>query len=189
MILLIDNYDSFTYNLYQYIGEFDKDIKVVRNDQITAAEINNMDIDRIVISPGPKDPFHAGNCLDILKNLEKDIPVLGICLGHQCIGEAFGGEVIHAGVMMHGKASLINIKDNKIFKDLNDKEKVARYHSLKVNKDNLPDVLEVIATTDDGEIMALKHKEKRIYGFQFHPESILTDNGMKMIENFMKLEE
>ena len=179
----------FTYNLYQYLGEFDRDIRVVRNDEITAEEVNVMPVDRIVISPGPKDPIHAGNCLDILRNLERDIPVLGICLGHQCIGEAFGGEVIHAGVMMHGKASEIELKDDPIFEGLGKTATVARYHSLKVNRENLPDILEIIAEDKAGDIMALKHKQRKIYGFQFHPESILTKNGMKMIENFMRLEE
>ncbi len=186
MILLIDNYDSFTYNLYQFIGEFEADIKVVRNDKITSEEILEMKPDRIVISPGPKTPSEAGNCIDIIQKVSGKIPILGVCLGHQSIGQAFGGNVIHAKTLFHGKSSVIELKEDPLFEDVGESIQVARYHSLVVEYESLPDCFEVLAKTDDNEIMAMKHKTYPVYGLQFHPESILTINGKKIIENFVK---
>lgn len=185
MILLIDNYDSFTYNLYQYIGEFDSDIKVVRNDAITTEEILEMKPDKVVISPGPKAPKDAGNCLDIIKGIKGQISILGICLGHQCIGEAFGGNVIHAKELYHGKSSVIELKEDPLFEGLDNKMEVARYHSLVVKYETVPDCLEILALSNDEEIMAMKHKEYDIYGLQFHPESVLTKQGKVIIKNFI----
>ena len=164
MILLIDNYDSFTYNLYQYMGIFEKDIKVVRNDKVTIEEIEQLNPDRIVLSPGPKSPKEAGICIDVVKHFYQKKPILGICLGHQSIGAAFGAEIVHAKELMHGKQSLITLDEK-----------------------TLPDVFEILARTEDGEIMAMQHKEYPLIGIQFHPESIYTDHGKKMIENFLKL--
>jgi anthranilate synthase component 2 len=187
MILLIDNYDSFTYNLYQFIGEFDENIIVKRNDKITPDEIIAMNPDKIVISPGPKAPKDAGNCIDIIKALAGKIPILGICLGHQCIGEAFGGQVIHAKTLFHGKSSCINLKEDELFEGVGDKLTVARYHSLVVAYETIPDCFDILALSDDQEIMAMKHKDYKIYGLQFHPESVLTENGIKIIENYVKM--
>lgn len=185
MILLIDNYDSFTYNLYQYIGTFTKDIIVKRNDKITIEEIRTMNPERIILSPGPKAPKDAGICMDVVKEFYKTIPILGICLGHQCIGEAFGGVVSYAKELYHGKQSLIAHDTDGIFEGINEPVKVARYHSLAVIEDTLPDCLQVTARTQDGEIMAMKHREYPIVGLQFHPESIYTEHGKRMIENFV----
>lgn len=185
MILLIDNYDSFTYNLYQYMGEFDPDIQVVRNDKITGAEILAMKPDKLVISPGPKAPKDAGNCLDIIKEVAGQIPILGICLGHQCIGEAFGGDVIHAKALFHGKSSDIELKPDLLFKGMEATQTVARYHSLVVDYKTLPSCFEVLAMTEDEEIMAMKHKTLEVYGLQFHPESILTKDGKTILKNFI----
>ena len=183
MILLIDNYDSFTYNLYQYIGEYDKDIVVFRNDEVDSEKIREINPDKIVISPGPKAPKDAGNCLDIIQTLKEEYPILGVCLGHQCIGEAFGGEVVHAKNLCHGKKAVVSVDtSNPIFNNLSDKIVVARYHSLIVNKDNIPECLEVIAKTEDGENMAVAHKKYKIYGLQFHPESILTEMVNKLLK-------
>ena len=186
MILLIDNYDSFTYNLYQYIGEFEEDIRVYRNDKITAEEIISLNPDKLVISPGPKGPDDAGNCLDIIKKVAGKIPILGICLGHQCIGQAFGGNVIHSKELFHGKSSYINHTEDEIFCGINSPMKVARYHSLVVEKESLPTCFKIIAATDDGEIMALKHKDYEVIGLQFHPESIITEDGKTIIKNFVE---
>lgn len=185
MILLIDNYDSFTYNLYQYMGTFTDDIKVVRNDKITIEEIEEMDPEKIVISPGPKSPKEAGICLEVIKYFAGRKPILGICLGHQCIGEAFGATVSYAKNIFHGKQSVIEHDGTSIFTGINSPIKVARYHSLAVIEETIPDCLQVIAKTDDGEIMAVKHKEYPIVGLQFHPESIFTEHGKKMVENFV----
>lgn len=185
MILLIDNYDSFTYNLYQYIGEFEDDIKVVRNDEINSEEIMALNPDKIVISPGPKTPDDAGNCLDIIVNIGNKIPILGICLGHQCIGQAYGGKVIHAKELYHGKSSNIELKEDKIFSGVNETITVARYHSLVVEYNTIPECFEILALTEENEIMAMRHKDYEVYGLQFHPESILTDAGKKIIENFI----
>ena len=185
MILLIDNYDSFTFNLYQYIGIFADDIKVVRNDKITISEIEQLQPERIVLSPGPKSPKEAGICMDVVKTFYDKIPILGICLGHQCIGEALGGTVSYARQLFHGKQSLIDHDGSSIFTGIDTPIKVARYHSLSVQSDDLPDCLRVLASTADGEIMAMRHKEYPVIGLQFHPESIYTEHGKRMVENFV----
>ena len=185
MILLIDNYDSFTFNLYQYIGIFADDIKVVRNDKITIEEIREMKPERIVLSPGPKSPSEAGICMDVVKEFYDRIPILGICLGHQCIGQALGGTVSYAKQLFHGKQSLISHDGSSIFTGIDTPIKVARYHSLAVQSDDLPDCLLVLARTADGEIMAMRHKEFPVVGLQFHPESIYTEHGKRMVENFV----
>ena len=185
MILLIDNYDSFTFNLYQYIGIFADDIKVVRNDKITIGEIRELQPERIVLSPGPKNPKEAGICMDVVKEFYDKIPILGICLGHQCIGEALGGTVSYAKQLFHGKQSLIDHDGSSIFTGIDTPIKVARYHSLAVQNEDLPDCLRVLARTADGEIMAMRHKEYPVIGLQFHPESIYTEHGKRMVENFI----
>ena len=185
MILLIDNYDSFTFNLYQYIGIFADDIRVVRNDKITIDEIREMQPERIVLSPGPKSPKEAGICMDVVKEFYDKIPILGICLGHQCIGEALGGTVSYAKQLFHGKQSLISHDGSSIFTGIDTPIKVARYHSLAVQNEDLPDCLRVLAKTEDGEIMAMRHREYPVIGLQFHPESIYTEHGKRMIENFV----
>ena len=186
MILMIDNYDSFVYNLYQYIGIFDSDIRVIRNGKLTLEDIHRMAPERIVLSPGPKAPKDAGICLDVVKEFQDKIPILGICLGHQTIGQALGATVSYAKELYHGKQSLIYHKGNSIFTDIDSPIKVARYHSLSVLKEGLPDCLEVLAETDDGEIMAMRHREYPVVGMQFHPESIYTQHGKRMIENFLR---
>lgn len=185
MVLIIDNYDSFTYNLYQYIGTFEPDIRVVRNDKITIQEIEAMNPDRIVISPGPKSPKEAGICVEAIKYFAGKIPILGICLGHQCIGEAFGATVSYAKEIFHGKQSVITHDEDGIFTGINGNIKVARYHSLAIIENTVPDCLRVTARTDDGEIMAVRHRECDVTGLQFHPESIYTEHGKRMIENFI----
>lgn len=185
MILLIDNYDSFTYNLYQYIGTFSPDIKVVRNDKITIEEIREMNPDRIVLSPGPKSPAEAGICIEVINEFYQTIPILGVCLGHQCIGAAFGGTVTYAKSILHGKQSVIQHGGVSVFSGIHTPIKIARYHSLAVLEENLPDCLEILAKTDDGEVMAIHHKEYPVVGLQFHPESIYTEHGKRLIENFV----
>lgn len=185
MILLIDNYDSFTYNLYQYMGIFNDDIKVVRNDKITIEEIKVLAPERIVLSPGPKSPKEAGICIDAVRDFYDKIPILGICLGHQSIGEAFGATVSYAKKIFHGKQSEITHTGDSVFTGIDSPIKVARYHSLAVKKEGLPDCLRILAETDDGEIMAMRHKEYPVVGLQFHPESIYTEHGKRMLENFI----
>ena len=185
MILLIDNYDSFTYNLYQYVGIFNPDIKVVRNDKITIEEIEKMDVDRIILSPGPKSPKEAGICMEVVKRFTGKKPILGICLGHQCIGEALGGTVSSAKALFHGKQSSIAHDGTSVFTGIDSPIKVARYHSLAVQEADLPECLRVLARTEDGEIMAMRHKEYPVVGLQFHPESIYTEHGKRIIENFV----
>lgn len=185
MILLIDNYDSFTYNLYQYIGIFNQDITVVRNDKITIEEIREMQPERIILSPGPKSPKEAGICIEVVKEFYKSTPILGICLGHQCIGAAFGGTVTYAKEILHGKQSSILHDGKNIFQGINSPIKIARYHSLAVAAEDLPACLEVLASTEDGEIMAVCHREYPVIGLQFHPESIYTEHGKRILENFV----
>lgn len=185
MILLIDNYDSFTYNLYQYIGEFAQ-VKVVRNDEITIEEIRNLEPKGIVISPGPGTPDDAGISIEVIKNLGETIPILGICLGHQSIAQAYGGKIIRADEIYHGKISKISVKGKDIFEGISRKVDVMRYHSLIVDNMSCPQCLDVIASTIEGNIiMALKHKQYDVYGLQFHPESIYTPKGKHMISNFI----
>lgn len=185
MILLIDNYDSFAYNLYQLIGSIDDCIKVVRNDEMTISEIESLNPDTIVISPGPGKPSEAGNIEEIIKYFYNKKPILGVCLGHQAICEAFGSTITYAKTLMHGKSSVIELIDDPIFIGLENHTKVARYHSLAVKKDTLAKQLKIIATSDDDEIMAIKHRDYPVYGLQFHPESILTSDGKKIVKNFL----
>jgi anthranilate synthase component 2 len=188
MILLIDNYDSFSYNLYQMIGELNPDINVIRNDELSLSEIKRLSPEFIVISPGPGRPNDAGLSVDIIKNFYKKIPILGICLGHQSIYEAFGGEIIYSKRLVHGKPSNIEIdNENILFNNLENEISVGRYHSLSVNKENIPDDISIIAKSkDDDEIMAICHKKYPVYGLQFHPESILTPNGDNIVKNFFR---
>ena len=187
MILLIDNYDSFSYNLYQYIGEIEPNIKVLRNDQMTLDEIRQLHPDRIILSPGPGRPENAGIIIDVVKEFGKDFPILGVCLGHQAICSAFGATITYAKQLMHGKQSkVIFDTDSLIFRGLEKNGLVARYHSLAADNDTMPDCLKITAVTDDGEIMAVQHKEYNIFGVQFHPESIMTPDGKKMLKNFIK---
>ena len=186
MILLIDNYDSFSYNLYQLIGEISPDIKVIRNDEMTVEEIRNLKPDRIILSPGPGRPEDAGVIIEVAKTIAKEIPTLGVCLGHQAICAAYGTVVTYAKELMHGKKSEVTFDENcPLFKGIPKKAPVARYHSLAADKATLPDCLKITAVTDDGEIMAVQHKEYPIYGVQFHPESIMTPDGKQMLENFI----
>ena len=187
MILLIDNYDSFVYNLYQFISVEDPDVRLVRNDRITPEEVLDMKPDAIVISPGPGKPSDAGVCIELIRQLKGRIPILGVCLGHQAIGEAFGATVTHASRLMHGKTSLLtDVADDIIFKGIKKPVQVARYHSLSVQESTLPQELEVTARSDDGELMAMRHREYLIYGLQFHPESVMTPDGSAMIRNFLE---
>lgn len=185
MILMIDNYDSFTYNLYQYVGEIYKDIKVVRNDAVTIEDIGKMDLEGIIISPGPGTPEEAGISIEVIKEFSGIVPILGICLGHQSIAAAFGGKVVRADKIMHGKTSIIKHNGKDIFEGIKNNLKVMRYHSLIAKKETLPEVLEVTAETADGVIMGIKHKEFKVYGLQFHPESYFTECGREIIKNFL----
>lgn len=188
MIVLIDNYDSFTYNLVQYIGALEPDIRVIRNDACTPEEIEAMRPDAIVISPGPGKPSEAGICIEAIQYFKDKVPILGVCLGHQAICEAFGGTVSYAKELMHGKSSVAQIrKESPLFKNLGTEMQVARYHSLAAIRDTLPEELKVTAVTDDGEIMAVEHRDYPVYGLQFHPESVLTPKGMTLIENFLNI--
>lgn len=186
MLLMIDNYDSFTYNIVQYFGELGEIVRTVRNDEITLEQIADMNPDRICISPGPKSPKDAGVSVDVLKAFKGKKPILGVCLGHQAIGEAFGGKIIRAKQVMHGKTSKIAHTGEGVFKGLPSPFTVIRYHSLAIERASLPSCLEVTAWTDDGEIMGVRHKEFDIEGVQFHPESILSEHGHAMLKNFLE---
>ncbi|HUY14417.1 MAG TPA: aminodeoxychorismate/anthranilate synthase component II [Terriglobia bacterium] len=187
MILIIDNYDSFTYNLVQYLGELGAAVEVWRNDQTTPDEIERMAPERIVISPGPKTPSDAGICLDVIERFSGKIPILGVCLGHQAIGQAFGGRVVRAPQIMHGKTSPITHDGKTVFAGLPNPFSATRYHSLIVERSSLPPCLEVSATTPDGVIMGLRHKQWKVEGVQFHPESVLTEDGKELLHNFLNL--
>lgn len=189
MILMIDNYDSFTYNVVQYCLELGANLKVIRNDELTVEEIKELDPQKIIISPGPATPNEAGVTLELIKEFTDKVPIFGICLGHQSIAQAFGGEVIRAKNMMHGKTSQIEVTQNTlIFKDLPKEFRATRYHSLTVNRDNLPShIIPTAYSKDDHEIMSLEIEGKDIYGVQFHPESIMSEYGHEMLDNFLKL--
>ncbi|AOK28635.1 anthranilate synthase subunit II [Burkholderia singularis] len=186
MLLMIDNYDSFTYNLVQYFGELGEDVRTYRNDEITTAEIAALAPAAICLSPGPSNPQHAGITLDVLREFAGKTPILGVCLGHQAIGEAFGGRVVRAKTIMHGKVSRIETDGRGVFADLPKHFDVTRYHSLAIERESLPDCLEISAWTDDGEIMGVRHKTLPIEGVQFHPESILSEHGHALLKNFLK---
>ncbi len=186
-ILMIDNYDSFTFNLVQYLGILGENIKVRRNDKISLDEIEKMEPSRIVISPGPGRPVNAGMSKDIIKHFYKEIPILGVCLGHQCIGEVFGSEVINSGVVIHGKTSKIYHDGKSIFTSVENPFEAARYHSLILKKDTIPSSLEVTARTEDDIVMGVRHKNYKLEGIQFHPESFLTPDGLKILKNFINL--
>ncbi|MCR5329616.1 MAG: aminodeoxychorismate/anthranilate synthase component II [Lachnospiraceae bacterium] len=186
MVLLIDNYDSFSYNLFQMIGEIEPDIRVIRNDELTVDEIRDLKPDRIILSPGPGRPEDAGVIIDVVKELGRDIPILGVCLGHQAICAAFGATITYAKELMHGKQSVARFdRSCKLFRDCPETAKVGRYHSLAAAKETMPEELKVTALTDDDEIMAVQHRDYPVYGVQFHPESILTPDGRSMLAAFI----
>jgi len=188
MILMIDNYDSFTYNLVQYLGDLKAEVQVHRHDKITVDEAVALSPNGILISPGPSDPDHAGICLDLIKRAsDESIPLFGVCLGHQVIGQVFGGKVIRANAPMHGKTSEISHDGKSVFKGLPSPFTATRYHSLIVERESLPDCLEITAQTDDGVIMGVQHKDKPIHGVQFHPESIATNHGHDLLQNFLDI--
>jgi anthranilate synthase component 2 len=186
MLLMIDNYDSFTYNLVQYLGELGEDVRVYRNDQITVEEIGQLQPGHIVISPGPCTPNEAGISVDTVKRFGGKIPLLGVCLGHQGVGQAYGGRIVHAKQIMHGKTSMIHHTGEGVFVGLPNPFEATRYHSLVIERESLPACLELTAWTDDGEIMGVRHKEFSVEGVQFHPESILTEHGHQLLTNFLK---
>ena len=189
MILMIDNYDSFTFNIVQYLGELGADVVVKRNDEVSIDEIEKLNPDRIVISPGPCTPNEAGVSIDVVKNFYQKKPILGVCLGHQTIGQAFGGKIVSAKRIMHGKTSKINHDGDHLFENIEQNFTATRYHSLVIDEESLPDSLIITARTDESEneseIMGIRHKECRLFGVQFHPESILTESGHKLLENFL----
>ena len=187
MILVIDNYDSFTYNLVHYLNELGAETRVYRNDDLSAAAAIALKPDAVLLSPGPCTPDDAGICLDLLRQAPEALPILGVCLGHQSIGQAFSGRVVRAKALMHGKTSAIHHSGKGLFRDLPDPFTATRYHSLAVDGGSLPDVLEITAWTDDGEIMGLQHRSRPIHGVQFHPESIATEGGHKLLGNFLEL--
>ena len=186
MLLMIDNYDSFTYNLVQYFSELGQEVVVERNDKISLKEIENLNPEFLVLSPGPCTPNEAGISLDIVSNFKGKIPMLGVCLGHQSIGQAFGGKITHAKTIMHGKTSDIHHTNKGVFKGLSNPFTATRYHSLVIERESLPDCFEITAWTDDEEIMGIRHKELYIEGVQFHPESILSEHGHDLLRNFLK---
>lgn len=187
MLAVIDNYDSFTYNLVQYFGELGVEMKIFRNDAITLDELRDLQPSRICISPGPCTPNEAGISCDVIKAFGESIPIFGVCLGHQSIGQVYGGEVVRAEKLMHGKTSMIHHEGRSVFKDLPNPFEATRYHSLIVRRASLPDCLEVTAWTEDGVIMGLRHKDFNVHGVQFHPESILTNCGKQILQNFLDL--
>lgn len=187
MILIIDNYDSFTYNIYQYVGQFSSNLKVIKNDEASIKELEKFQIEKIIISPGPGHPKDSKISLDCVQTLGQKIPILGICLGHQVIGISFNSKIINSNKVMHGKTSMIHHNDCELFQGLNSPFEATRYHSLIIEKQSLSNDLEIIAQCDNNIIMGVKHKDKLIYGVQFHPESIKTENGLKIIENFLAL--
>jgi anthranilate synthase/aminodeoxychorismate synthase-like glutamine amidotransferase len=187
MLLILDNYDSFTYNLVQYFGELGAEMKIFRNDALTVEEVKALAPERICISPGPCTPNEAGISLELIRELGPTTPILGVCLGHQSIGQVYGGDVVRADRLMHGKTSPIQHNGSSVFKGLPSPFEATRYHSLIVKRDTLPDCLEITAWTEEGEIMGLRHKEHPVHGVQFHPESILTEHGKQMLENFLSL--
>ena len=182
---MVDNYDSFTYNLVQYFGELGEDVKVVRNDELTLDEIEALNPDRIVLSPGPCTPNEAGVSLGVIERFKGRVPILGVCLGHQAIGQAFGGKVVHAKTLMHGKVSRIHHEGRGVFRDLPTPYEATRYHSLAIERETCPPDLEVTAWTEDGEIMGVRHRSLPVEGVQFHPESILTQHGHALLRNFL----
>jgi len=186
MLLMIDNYDSFTYNLVQYLGQLGEDVQVHRNDQIGVADIVQLKPGHIVISPGPCTPNEAGISVETIQKLGGKIPILGVCLGHQCIGQAYGGKIVRARQLMHGKTSMIHHTNKGVFAGLTNPFEATRYHSLVIERESLPEVLEITAWTDDGEIMGVRHKTLAVEGVQFHPESILTQFGHELLANFLK---
>jgi anthranilate synthase component 2 len=187
MILVIDNYDSFTYNLVHYLNELGAATRVVRNDAITAADAIASRPEAVLLSPGPCTPNEAGVCLELIARAPADLPILGVCLGHQAIGQAYGGEVIRAKTLMHGKTSPIHHKGEGLFAGLPDGFTATRYHSLSVARESLPDVFEILAWTDDGEVMGMRHRDRPVFGVQFHPESIATEGGHHLLGNFLDL--
>ena len=187
MLVMIDNYDSFTYNLVQYLGELEQEVLVFRNDEVSLDEIAALDPAHIVISPGPCTPSEAGISVPLIRRFAGEIPILGVCLGHQSIGQAFGGKIVHAKRVMHGKVSLIHHRGEGVFKDLSEAFEATRYHSLVIERESLPDALAVTAWTDDGEIMGVRHKSFPVHGVQFHPESILSQCGHELLRNFLKV--
>ena len=187
MLLMIDNYDSFTYNLVQYLGELGAEIEVHRNDRISVEEVQARSPSALLVSPGPCDPDKAGISVDLIKAMAGQVPVLGVCLGHQCVGQAFGARIVRADRLMHGKTSPIKHDGRYLFEGMPNPFVATRYHSLAVKRDTVPECLEITAETEAGEIMGLRHKEHPIWGVQFHPESILTEDGRELLRNFMKL--
>ncbi len=186
MLLMIDNYDSFTYNLVQYLGELGEDVRVYRNDEITLEQIEALGPARIVISPGPCTPNEAGISVPLVRRFAGRIPILGVCLGHQSIGQALGGRIVHAKTLMHGKTSLIHHSGAGVFRGLPEPFEATRYHSLVIERESLPDCLDITAWTEDGEIMGVRHKTQSLEGVQFHPESILTQHGHQLLKNFLE---
>jgi anthranilate synthase component II len=186
MLLMIDNYDSFTYNLVQYLGEIGEDVKVVRNDAITLAEVAELAPERIVVSPGPCTPNEAGISVSLIREFAGRVPILGVCLGHQSIGQAFGARIGHAHTLMHGKVSSIRHRGTGVFRNLPEGFSATRYHSLAIERESLPQCLEITAETDDGEIMGVRHREFAVEGVQFHPESVLTEHGHALLRNFLE---
>lgn len=184
---MLDNYDSFTYNLVQYFGELGADLKVYRNDVISTEDIQRMRPEKIVISPGPSNPDHAGISLEVIQAFKSKVPIFGVCLGHQCLGQAFGGKIIRAKKLMHGKTSTIRHNGKDLFEGVKNPFQATRYHSLVIERKTMPKCFEITAESEDNEIMGIRHKELPLWGVQFHPESILTTEGKKLLDNFLKL--